>query len=72
MFRSGLLANELGIRAEGIGSKTKRYYWINAFIREFVATIVKGKENACPCNDSSASDQPYRFDTDVYLEAVLF
>ncbi len=43
VFRSGLLANELGIRAEGIGSKTKRYYWINAFIREFVATIVKEK-----------------------------
>ena len=43
VFRSGMLAYKLGIRVEGIGSKTKRYYWINAFIREFVATIVKEK-----------------------------
>ena len=44
VFRSGMLANELGIRAEGIGSKTKRYYWINAFVREYIATIVKEKK----------------------------
>ena len=25
---------------EGIGSKTKVYFWINAFIREFIATLV--------------------------------
>lgn len=43
VFRSGMLANELGIRTEGIGSKTKRYYWVNAFVREYVATIVKEK-----------------------------
>ena len=29
----------LGIPTEGIGAPTKRYYWINAFIREFIATI---------------------------------
>ena len=39
VFRAGLLATELGIRAEGIGSKTKSYFWINAFVREFIATL---------------------------------
>lgn len=39
VFRAGLLAARLRIKAEGIGSKTKSYYWINAFIREFIATV---------------------------------
>ena len=39
VFRSGLIASSQGIRAEGIGSPTKRYFWINAFIREYVATL---------------------------------
>ena len=40
VFRSGMLAAEQGINAEGIGSTTRRYFWINAFIREFIATII--------------------------------
>ncbi len=40
VFRSGMLARSAGIKAEGIGSPTKSYFWVNAFIREFVATIV--------------------------------
>ena len=43
VFRSGLLGSKLGIRVEGIGSKTKRYYWLNAFVREYIATIVTEK-----------------------------
>ena len=39
VLRTGLLATGLGIAAEGIGSPTKSYFWINAFIREFVATL---------------------------------
>ena len=39
LFRSGLLANEAGIKAEGIGSKTKWYFWPNAFLREFVGVM---------------------------------
>ena len=39
VFRAGLLAYTQGIRAEGIGSRTKRYFWINAFVREFIATL---------------------------------
>lgn len=43
VFRSGLTAENLGIKAEGIGSSTKRYFWFNAFVREFIATIVSEK-----------------------------
>ncbi len=39
VFRSGMYATKQGVLAEGIGAPTKRYYWINAFIREFIATI---------------------------------
>ena len=44
VFRSGMLAEAQGIRAEGIGSKTKKYFWINAFVREFIATIYREKK----------------------------
>ncbi len=37
MFRSGLLAQQNGIDAEGIASKTKWYFWPNGFAREIVA-----------------------------------
>ncbi|MBO4887936.1 MAG: YdcF family protein [Firmicutes bacterium] len=39
VFRSGILASEQGIHAEGIGARTKSYFWINAFIREFIANM---------------------------------
>lgn len=39
VFRAGLIAYEEGIKAEGIGSATRSYFWINAFIREFVAIV---------------------------------
>ena len=39
VFRAGLLAARLHIKAEGIGSRTKSYFWVNAFIREFIATV---------------------------------
>ena len=45
VFRTGLIASEQNIEAEGIGSKTKSYYWINAFIREFVAILVSEKKS---------------------------
>lgn len=43
VFRAGNIASNQGIYIEGIGAKTKTYYWINAFIREFVATLVSEK-----------------------------
>lgn len=39
VFRAGVIATNSNINIEGIGSKTKAYFWINAFIREFIATI---------------------------------
>ena len=39
VFRSGLLATGLDIKVEGMGAKTRSYFWINAFIREYIATL---------------------------------
>lgn len=39
VFRAGCFAEEAGIPMEGIGAKTKTYFWVNAFIREFVAEL---------------------------------
>ena len=44
VFRSGYIASEQGIRAEGIGAGTKAYFWINAFIRELIATLYYEKK----------------------------
>ena len=45
VFRAGLIASELGYQMEGIGSPTKIYFWINAFIREFIATLVSERKS---------------------------
>lgn len=45
VFRSGVIANSVGLRADGIGSKTRSYFWVNAFIREFIATLEAEKKN---------------------------
>ena len=39
VFRSGNIANTVGIKASGVGCKTKWYFTINALIREFIANI---------------------------------
>lgn len=39
VLRTGLLATEQGLKLEGVGSRTKAYFWINAFIREFIGTL---------------------------------
>ena len=44
VFRAGLLATSQGLKLDGIGSKTKSYFWINAFIREFVGTLYSEKK----------------------------
>ena len=40
VFRSGLWARQAGLSAEGIGSKTKWWFWPNAFMRECVGLLV--------------------------------
>ena len=44
VFRAGSIASEQNINIEGIGAKTKSYFWVNAFIREFIATLVSEKK----------------------------
>ena len=44
VFRSGVIANECGIDCEGIGSKTKWYFYTNALIREFIANLVQERK----------------------------
>lgn len=37
VFRTAEYAHKIGLTADGVGSKTARYFWPTAFIREFVA-----------------------------------
>lgn len=39
VFRSGILARENGWNIEGMGCRTKWYFWPNAYIREFVGLL---------------------------------
>ena len=45
VFRSGVIANNQGIDCEGMGSKTKWYFYSNALIREFVANLVQERKS---------------------------
>ena len=45
VFRSGVIACDQGIDCEGIGSKTKWYFYTNALIREFVANLVQERKS---------------------------
>ena len=45
VFRSGVIAHEQGLECEGMGSKTKWYYYTNALIREFIANLVQEKKS---------------------------
>ncbi|MBQ8159971.1 MAG: YdcF family protein [Clostridia bacterium] len=42
VFRSGVIAAQAGLYAEGMGAPTKWYFWPNALIREFLA-LMAGK-----------------------------
>ncbi|GCF92931.1 membrane protein [Enterococcus florum] len=43
IFRAGMYADQVGLKADGIGAKTAKYYLPNAFLREFVAILVMKK-----------------------------
>lgn len=43
IFRSGFFAGCAGMRAVGIGAKTKWYFWPNSAVREFVGLLTKQK-----------------------------
>ena len=40
VFRGYVCAHDAGMVAEGMGSKTKAYFWPNAFLREFIGLLV--------------------------------
>ena len=44
VFRSGVIACKQGIDIEGMGSKTKWYFYSNALIREFIANLVQERK----------------------------
>ena len=44
VLRAGDYAYRQNIKIEGIGAPTKAYFWINAFIREFIAGLVMEKK----------------------------
>ncbi|MDT2827277.1 YdcF family protein [Enterococcus viikkiensis] len=43
IFPAGMYASQAGLKIDGIGSKTARYYWPNAFLREFIAVALMHK-----------------------------
>ena len=43
VFRSGTYALQAGLEAQGLGAKTKWYFWPNAFLREFAGFLVNAR-----------------------------
>ncbi len=43
VFRSGVFARRVKMRAIGMGAKTKWYFWPNAAVREFIGLLTKHK-----------------------------
>ncbi len=43
VYRGGILAAEDGWDIDGMGSRTKWYFWPNAFLREFIGLMAAGK-----------------------------
>ena len=43
VFRSGIFARRVKMRAVGMGAKTKWYFWPNAAVREFVGLLTQHK-----------------------------
>lgn len=44
VLRSGIIANKCGIDCEGMGSKTKWYFYTNGLVREFIANTVQERK----------------------------
>ena len=40
VFRGYVCAHRAGMAVEGLGAKTKAYFWPNAFLREFAGLLV--------------------------------
>ena len=44
VFRAGIYARKAELKAQGIGAKTKFYFWYNALLREYVAILAMHKK----------------------------
>lgn len=44
LFRALLWARKVGMKSDGVGAKTKFYFWLNALIREFVGLVYMQKK----------------------------
>lgn len=49
VFRAGIYARKAGLKAQGIGAKTKFYFWYNALLREYVAILAMHKKTHIVC-----------------------
>ncbi len=43
VFRGYILANKIGFKVQGISAKTKPYFYLNAFLREFIGLLADKK-----------------------------
>ena len=43
VYRGGILASDEGWNLDGMGSRTKWYFWPNAFLREFIGLMAAGR-----------------------------
>lgn len=41
VFRSGILAGQAGVKTDGLGAKTKWYFWPNAMLREVAGVFAR-------------------------------
>ncbi len=44
VFRGGMMARRAGMKAVGLGAKTKWYFWPNAAVREFVGILSENRK----------------------------
>ncbi|WP_195270561.1 YdcF family protein [Eubacterium sp. 1001713B170207_170306_E7] len=49
VFRAGIYARKAHLKAQGIGAKTKFYFWYNALLREYVAILAMHKKTHLVC-----------------------
>ena len=47
VLRGYTLAQRLGMKVSGLSTKTKKYFYPNAFLREFVGLLVEQKNVTC-------------------------
>lgn len=43
VFRSGMMARQAGVKAEGMAADTKWYYWPNATVREYIGFLTENR-----------------------------